>query len=202
MLLEFAKRKRASRRQLESLAGKLAWACRVIKGGRTFLRRILDQLHSLRKPTHRVILSKEFALDIDWWLRYLAVFNGTHKFIDPRPITDVHIDASNLASGIYYRGDWQYTAWAHDWPSAHPLHINHKEALSVLLAARRWAHKWQDCTVHIYTDSQVAMANINKGTSRNALVMSALRELFWLSVTHNFHIQASHEKHTQVTQWK
>ncbi|XP_078000553.1 uncharacterized protein LOC144453148 [Glandiceps talaboti] len=140
LLLEFSSRKRASRRQLQSLAGKLAWACRVVKGGRTFLRRVLDNMNKLCKPSHKLLLSEDFHLDIAWWLRYLHVFNGTHKFIDPRPITDVHMDACNLASGIYYRGDWQYTRWDCDWPSAESLHINHKEALSVLLAARRyWA---------------------------------------------------------------
>ena len=39
-LLEFSLRRRASKRQLQVLAGKLNWACRVVYGGRTFLRRI------------------------------------------------------------------------------------------------------------------------------------------------------------------
>ncbi|XP_077863839.1 uncharacterized protein LOC144348231 [Saccoglossus kowalevskii] len=90
----------------------------------------------------------------------MALFNGTHRFVDHRPITSVHIDASNPASGIYYDGNWQHNSWQHDWPAAANLHINHKEALSVVLA-KRLGHKWQDHTILIYTDSQVAMANIN-----------------------------------------
>ena len=132
-----------------------------MKGGRTFLRRILNELHNLRMPSHKLILSTAFKLDIAWWLKYMAMFNGTHKFVDHRPITSVHIDASNPASGIYYEGDWQHTSWHHDWPL-------------------------------IYTDSQVAMANNNHGTSTNPLVMSALHELFWISVLFNFHIQAKY----------
>ena len=38
LLLQYEGRTRASRRQLQSLAGKLNWACQVIFGGRTFLR--------------------------------------------------------------------------------------------------------------------------------------------------------------------
>ena len=192
LLLSFSAKKRASRRQLESLAGKLAWACRVIKGGRTFLRRILDQLHKLRCPSHKILLSQDFKKDIQWWLTCLPLFNGAIKFVDPRPITDVHIDASNLASGIFHRGDWQYTLWSCDWPTASSLHINHKEVLSVILAARRWGTVWRNSTVHIFTDSTVAMACINHGTSRNPIVMTALRELFWLSVYYNFNMHAIH----------
>ncbi|XP_006820252.1 uncharacterized protein LOC102809009 [Saccoglossus kowalevskii] len=192
LLLKFSKRKRANRRQLESLEGKLAWACRVIKGGRTFLRCILDQLNKLRCPSHKIILSTEFAADIQWWLNCLPHFNGSTKFIDPHPITDILMDASTQASGIFHRGDWQYTFWGLDRPAAKSLHINHKEVLSIILAARRWGPRWRDCTVHVFTDSTVAMANINHGTSRNPLVMSALRELFWLSVSYNFNIHAIH----------
>ena len=34
---EFLQWHRASKRQLQSLAGKLNWACKVVYGGRTFL---------------------------------------------------------------------------------------------------------------------------------------------------------------------
>ena len=37
----FLHRHRASKRQLQSLAGKLSWVCRVVYGGRTFLSRSL-----------------------------------------------------------------------------------------------------------------------------------------------------------------
>ena len=38
----FAKRKRASKLQLQQLAGLLNWACCAVRGGKFFLRRILD----------------------------------------------------------------------------------------------------------------------------------------------------------------
>jgi len=107
-LQQFSKRKRATRKQLQSLAGKLNWACQVIKGGRIFLRRILDTLPQLRHVTHKVLLSADFMLDLRWWLDFLATFNGTMPIRNQKPIIDVQVDACNLASGIYFRGDWQY----------------------------------------------------------------------------------------------
>jgi hypothetical protein len=39
---DFKVRKRASKKELQSLAGKLNWASAVIQGRRVFLRRIID----------------------------------------------------------------------------------------------------------------------------------------------------------------
>ena len=48
-LTEFHRKKRASKRQLQQLAGLLNWACQAVRGGRYFLRRILDTICSLSK---------------------------------------------------------------------------------------------------------------------------------------------------------
>ena len=45
MLQEWGDRKACGRRQLESLVGLLNHACKVVRSGRSFLRRMLDLLH-------------------------------------------------------------------------------------------------------------------------------------------------------------
>lgn len=189
-LVQFSKRKRANCKQLQSLAGKLNWACQVIKGGRIFLRRILDTIAPLKQATHKVLLSADFKLDLQWWLKFLAIFNGTMPIRDQKPIIDVEVDACNFAAGIYFRGDWQFSPFQFDYPTASSWHINHKELLSVLLAARRWCHLWAHSRVIIHTDSMVAKAILNKGTTRNTAVMPVLRQLFWLAATYNFDLTA------------
>lgn len=191
-LQKFSKRKRATRKQLQSLAGKLNWACQVIKGGRIFLRRIIDSMAQLKHASHKVLLSQDFKLDLNWWIRFLAIFNGLMPIRDKKPIVDVEVDACNKAAGMYFRGDWRYSPFRFDYPSACTWHINHKELLSVLLAAQRWGHLWANSRVIIHTDSMVAKAILNKGTTRNSAIMRVLRELFWLSVTHNFDLTAIH----------
>ena len=69
---KFAHKKRASKRQLQQLAGKLNWACRVVHGGRTFLRRILDMLNSLKRPHHKARLDAACKQDIMWWDNFFA----------------------------------------------------------------------------------------------------------------------------------
>ena len=67
---------RASKRELQALAGKLNWASRVIFGGRTFLRRILDLMNTMSRPSSRCLLTAEFKADIQWWHEILDSFKG------------------------------------------------------------------------------------------------------------------------------
>jgi hypothetical protein len=76
ILNSFRGRHRASLRQLQCLAGKLNFACRVVRGGRTYLRRVLDVMGPLKKPNHKAKLSIEFHKDVSWWLAFLPTFNG------------------------------------------------------------------------------------------------------------------------------
>ena len=101
-------------------------------------------------------------------------------------------DACNEAAGGSFGTDWFYSNWERDLPSASSLHINEKEVLAVVIAAHRWAPLWQNKRVILYSDNSVTVASLNKGTSRNLLVMKCIRFLFWLSAAYNFHLTCRH----------
>ena len=189
LVTEFQSRKRATRKQLQCLAGKLNWACRVIYGGRTFLRRILDTINALSN-TGKIRLDSEFRADISWWANFLKIFNGTKHFLNTLPTVDVVTDACPVAAGGYFRGDWFYHHFQADSPAWAELHINHKETLAITLAARRWCTRWANHRIVIRCDNQAAVQIINKGTTANPSIMTELRHLFWLSALYNFHITA------------
>ena len=98
-------------------------------------------------------------------------------------------DSFSLAAGGYFRG---YFNFSFDHPTWSCLHINHKETLGIILAAKRWGHLWANHRVIIYSDNQAAVQINNKGTTNNEIVMQELRVLFWLSAPHNFHITATY----------
>ena len=57
-------------RQLESLIGTLNHACKVVRCGRSFLRRMLDLLHGVPAPPMRpclIRLNRAFRSDLMWW---------------------------------------------------------------------------------------------------------------------------------------
>ena len=189
VLQEFRTKKRASLKQLQSLAGRLNWACNVIKCGRSYLHNILHTMSSLRLPNHKARLSKTVFDDIEWWITILNTFPGKQVFHKPS-INVVQFDACNTGSGFTYQGDWGYIDWECDIPELTNLHINCKETISAVLAARRWAPMWRDSRVMFMTDSIVARSCIAKGTSKNPLLLPWVRELHIYSVLYNFDIDA------------
>ena len=190
-LQDFSVRKRASKRQLQSLAGSLNWACQAIKGGRFFLRRILDTINRLKCATHKCKLTNEFKADLHWWMCFMNKFNGTVYYREVATIT-AHTDACNEGAGMFCHGDWRYVNWKKDCPKAQALHINYKEVLGMVLAVKHWAGVWANCDVTLITDSTVAKAIINKGRCKNSYVMGWLRHMFWIMVTHNIRVRAIH----------
>jgi hypothetical protein len=186
----FQGRKRASLHSLQQLAGKLNWACQVVRGGRTYLRRVLDVIKPLRKSHHKAKLSAEFHSDLEWWSSFLAVFNGKYLAFNYSRTNDVFMDACTVGAGIASGDDWQYVHWDSDMPDVAAWHINSKETLCAVLAARRWAPLWANSRVRFFTDNICTRANLVKGTAKNSLLMPFIRELFWLSAIYNFEISA------------
>ena len=191
MLCAFRSRKRASLRQLQQLAGRLNWASAVVHGGRTYLRRVLDLMRPLKESYHKALLSASFMADIQWWISYLKVFNSRSLLWNTAPVQHVNLDASSVAGGYHYNGDWGLTVWECDSPLASSLHINEKEVFAGVLAARRWAPYWENSVVIFHTDNMTARAAFDHGTVRSECAMTMLRELFWLSAIFNFRIIGS-----------
>ena len=189
-LQSFLNRKRASKRQLQSLAGRLSWAASVVRGGRVFLRRIFNQIAVLRHGSHRAQLSYDARQDISWWHQFMQTFNGKSTLLDSQPLECVFTDACNEGAGGSFQGDWFYFNWSVDWPEAREFHINEKEIVAVTLAAYRWAPLWRNKRVIIYSDNTVTVSALNRCSCRNATIMKCLRSLFWLSAAFNFHLTA------------
>lgn len=191
-LASFMGRQRASKQQLQSLAGKLNWAASVVYGGRAFLRRIINAICILKHKSHKIRLSHTVKQDIAWWYRFLETFNGKSLLLDSIPITSVYTDACTSGAGGVWNQDWFYCNWERDFPSASHLHINEQETLAVIIAAHRWAPLWSNRKVIFFSDNSTTVNSINKCSSRNDTVMKCLRSLFWLSASYNFRFVAKH----------
>ena len=189
IVAQFMHKKRATKLQLQSLVGKLNFAARVVRGGRTFLRRIFDAIASLKKQHHKVRLQGAIKGDIQWWHEFLSVFNGVAAFIQETDVCSVSTDACLQAGGAFYNGDIYYTVWEADHPEVSDLCINYKETMVAILAIQRWCSFFKNKLVYIYTDNQCAAVILNKCSCRNERIMKYMREIFWTSVVHNFVIK-------------
>ena len=191
-LANFRQCKRATKKQLQSLVGKLNWASAVVHGGRVFLRRIINAIMRLKQDWHKLRIGGDMLSDILWWQEFMAEFNGKSIILENSPITSVATDACKTGGGALFENDWHYSNWEIDHPATKGFHINELEAFAVVLAARKWATAWRNHRVILLCDNATTVACINKCTSRNHIMMSYLRELFWLSASNNFHLKAVH----------
>ena len=79
-LVQWSSRRSCQRRQLESLIiGTLQHACRVVKPGRTFLRRMIDLLRipGATEGHHHIRLNRGFRADLQWWGTLQSTGMGT-----------------------------------------------------------------------------------------------------------------------------
>lgn len=191
LLLDFSAKSRATKRQLQSLAGALNFATQVIRGGRFFLRRILNSIAHIKGQRHKTRLSESFYADLNWWLSFLSVFNGT-VYYHSDSVEHVHVDSCNVAAGAFWKSRWKYLVFDIDWPAAASLHINYKEIIAVIHSVGQWAHFWCGKRIIVHTDSAVTKSAINRGYSRDNYVNALLRKMAFLCAKNNITLKAIH----------
>ena len=86
-----------------------------------------------------------------------------------RSITDLQTDECSSGLGAFFKGDWFYSNLLVDAHTLAHLQINYKASLCVVFAAQRCASSWCNKTALVYCDYNVAVAKINKGSTRNQL---------------------------------
>lgn len=189
LLRQFEDQHHARKRDVEKLVGRLNFAAKVIRGGRTFLRRMIDIINSVKSHNAFVRLGDNFRADVRWWLNFASTWNGQAIMLVPTAITKsrLMVDASGFASAAIF--DQCFIIRPHDAMTA-AWHINEQELLSIYIAALKWGNLWRNHHVIVASDNTTAVSAINKGSSRSPVIMRMLRDLFWISAKFNFHLIA------------
>jgi hypothetical protein len=189
------------RRDFESVAGKLNWIAKVVYSGRTFLRRIIDAIHSVRHQNHFIPLSGGLRADLQWYADFLPLFNGKNCLVSPRPLSPelFSSDASStFGYGAFLQGAYLLLSFAEaatlfpDSPPVNaPIHVH--EFFALLVACRTLPDALSGLFLCCYIDNQIVVSAVNKGSVKGEsgpLVMQYLRDLFWLSARYDFRLTA------------
>ena len=140
LLEDWGDRKACGRREHESLVGVLNHACKVVRSGRTFLRRMLDLLKGNHHPLrpHPIRLNRSFRSDLTWWRLFAARWNGVSYL--PPSSNLLRLQMASDASGSWGCGAWYGTHWFQlQWNTQlAALTIMAKELLPVVLACAVW----------------------------------------------------------------
>ena len=196
-------RKWCSRRKLEQITGLLSHCSTVVKGGRTYTRRLYDALKYTDSKCRRVKLSDLAILDLRWWSSFLVVFNGKARMFDKDcPVVPLVTDASNSGFGAYTDSDFFWGFWKVEdkWcghQESAPIeevfrnHINVGEMWPVVAGLHRWCSEWRDCIVEVVTDNTQVQHALRTGRSSNPSTMKWLREIFWVCAFNNIYIKST-----------
>lgn len=191
LLHQWGDKKVCSRRELASLIGLLNHACKVVRAGRSFLRRMIDLLHAGPHPSHPaalICLNTEFRSDLAWWQYFVQSWNGI-SFLPPSPFLPVCEMASD-ASGNWGCGAWFHNRWFQiQWnPFTFELPITVKELLPILVAGVLWGHHWSGHRVICHCDNQAVVACLKSRTSKHKGIMHLLCNLLFAEAHFRFHI--------------
>ena len=178
----WSRRKSCMRLELESLLGLLQHACRVIRPGRSFLRRLIDLLRPPRRPHDHIRLNRQSRADIQWW-----------RVLFPPPFKP-GFEVTSDASGNWGCGGWSGPDWLQfQWPKeAKDRHITFKQLVAILRACAVWGDRWAGSRVTCKCDNQAVVQMISSRSCRDQSLMHLLRCLFFMEAQLQFELTTTH----------
>lgn len=190
-LREWNGRKKCKKRDLLSLIGSLSFACKVVKSGRIFLRRLIDLSTTVDRLHHHIDISAEARKDIEWWLEFLPPWNGVALFHTNTILSskvDLSTDASGVGLGGYYNGQW----FSLPFQSKRTYSISFLELLAIVIATFCWGEGWTDNEVVLGTDNEAIVQIWHTGSCKCKDIMTLIRHLFFFTAQRNINLLLCH----------
>lgn len=182
-----------TKKQLLSLIGKLAFACKVVPPGRIFLRRLIDLSTTVGPIHHHITINQEARRDIQWWIDFLPDWPGTSLFREPHWSTaydmELYTDASDKGYGAYWSGKWFNSTWT-SWQSQHP--IAWREMFAVIVACSTWGSHWKRKQVLFHCDNAAVVDIWRHGSCKSPNMMQLVRLLYSLAARGNYNVGIAH----------
>ena len=179
-------RRKCTKRELLSLIGKLIFISKVVRSGRSFVRRLIEVSKRAKHLHHRIKLDRSAQEDITWWLLYLPSWNGISIFMDSYWSTNVDVqlftDASDIAVAGFFQGEWFTVSLDSRTKS---MSINWRELYAIVIAIATWGQRLKGKQILIHCDNMSICHILKKGTSKNSSLMKLVRLLFYFSAHYN-----------------
>ena len=198
-----------TRKELESLIGVLSFACKVVRSGRTFLRRLIDTASSVSSPHVPIAISSDSPLRLDllWWDQFLLCWNGSSLLLPRRSrhaTFQLHTDACNTGYGAVLKRHgiasprWLASAWSPSQLEAayrtSRLSMPYLEMLAVVIALSSWASRIANSRVALHCDCQPVVNALrpHRYTSPDPYIMSCIRTILFVTAQHNIQLIITH----------
>lgn len=183
----------ATKKQLQSLIGKLQFMAKCVRPGRVFISRLLLRLLSIPDGCTFEI-NDEIKMDIKFWYEFLPLFNGESvmRSIDTAVpgveiASDCNMKACGAQSGIEY--------FHAKFPEAilnETNHISQRELLTVVVSLKTWGHKIKGKKIYFHCDNEASVICVNSGRTRDPFMQRCLREIAFLAALGGYEVRMTH----------
>ena len=205
----FIAAERISKVDLESLGGLLSPCAHLVRGGRTFCRRLYNLYKEVcSKGLKSVKIPDGVRADLKWWKVFCRSFNGVSQINNRDYHEPMVSDASLKGFGVYLGRDWAAGSWdlgsgikvesGCEHVSSPPIqdrdlvdfsNINVLELWPILVGLRRWSNLLKNSSLTVFTDNTQVMFMLIKGSSTNVTCMAWIKEIYWICVFNNIELK-------------
>ena len=193
LLKDWNNRVVASKKQVQSLLGKLVFIAACVRSGRIFVSRMLNFLRTM--PKDQVVpLPYEFYKDVNWWRIFAPKYKGVSvMFLEEWSCPDevAASDACLSGCGGICNNFFFHTEFPHAILNLN-LHINALELLTIVVCSKLWGHFWTGKRIIFNCDNEVSVMVINSGKARDLFLQKCLREICFIGGKFDFQLRAQH----------
>ena len=187
--IQFFLRDRFTKRELQSLLGKLLYISRCVTGSRRFLNRMLCTLRK-NHNSKNIHPDTEFRMDLLWFIQFLRVFNGMVAFKRNPVEHHIFVDATLMGLGAIW-GNKTYTTTIPD-ELRDIFSITQYKMYNIVVAVNTWAHLWQDKVILISCDNQSAVSVCSSGKTKDPFLNACLHALWLHTARFNVDLRVVH----------
>ena len=204
LLKVWEKKTAATIEELQSLTGTLNWVTRVIRPGRSYIRRIITfHTEKSRISAGPHTLSADVKADIEWWRNFAPQWNGVSMLYQVEWMNDAHkieltTDACEAGYGAMWNNAWIAGTWNEEQIQLSRNYARGKmtrsmpflELLALVLAAATWGKYWKTRKVIFWTDCQPVHFAVENMQSPQPRIMGLIRALSHIAAKCGFDFKA------------
>ena len=186
----WSSKKRASRKELQQLAGKLNHICQCVLPARKFMSRILAALRSAPQ-SGSILIGDPLRRDVHWFSMYTAMCNGRLMLTRDLPTFEIQCDACLEGGGGFSATHFYSLRFPQGM--VENLHISQIEAMNIIIAVKTLLPRdLRSAEIVITTDNSAAMHTLNTGKTRDPILAACSRELWLVAALRELRIVVNH----------
>ena len=165
-----------------------------MRPGRTFVSRMYNTAAKIKELHYYTTLTKAFKSDLHWWHFFVNSWNGVsflecyaqQTSFDCQVVTDA---SGSWGCGAQFKDHWFQYAWPDGWLT---VGIMAKELVPIVIGCAVWGPLLVKKDTELKCDNQGLVDAINKGSSKDEMVMHLLRCLWFFTAFFNIRVTATH----------